>query len=348
LGADPIPARRQVHDVAEPQPTEPKRDPYDYGDTGLSLPVRQEPAATPAPPAPAPSSEKPPAEQPRRPDGTFLPRTAAHPDWLVAAAQEAGIGDDELAAMSSEMVSRAVIRHQRQRAEFQSEMATARTIQNNDRFVPQQPAPKEPEDDLGISAEIAKELDPSLLAFFKRQAAENKALKEKLGQVEKTAQAVVQSKHDSEVDQSFEALPTEFKPLVGDGPLQDIADEEQKRVRLAIYREASTIQQGSWKARIKMAAQILYGKAAKALAKPAEPASQYQAAAAETPPAPKPAEPKNGKYTQEEWDAAGLQKPTQRKVEELPPGPERAKQNLRRKLADLEPTDQEVLDGFLP
>jgi hypothetical protein len=332
--------------VPEPVASTPVADPYDIGDPNHdpNAVAYISPEATPAAGTPPVASTAPavPATpepvQARNPDGTFAPKAPAHPDWLMQQAAELGMAEDEMAELPTSALTRQVSRLYRERAVFAGELAKARTLA--DSTVRQPAPPQPPADDLGLTPEEEAEIAPSILATLKRQAKENRQLKEQLGQVVETQKKTQESAIDMQIDAGFEALPAEYKAVIGEGAMSDLTDQEAREARAAIYVRASRIQQGSWKARIAQAAKFIYGRVLKpaAPATPADP-SAYAAAAAERP--------ANGRITPEAWAAAGAARPTQRKeIDDEPPGEAKAIKNLSAKLAKLDGPDSDILDGI--
>jgi hypothetical protein len=208
------------------------------------------------------------------------------------------------------------------------------------------PEAKPDEFDLGIDNEA--DYDPKLIGALKKLGGTRKEiddLKKQLAQRDSRDFERDTRRTAAMIDAAFAAMP-EYEKIFGKGAGSELGtDKPEMQRRIAVLRQANIDMReigsvGQLRARLKAATDLIYP--ASMLTKPANP---YDVA--ETP------KPANGKadksrITPEEWDAAALARPTQRKGKELPKGDALAVAELTKKMRESSEVipDSEELDGF--
>lgn len=336
-------------------------DEYDLGNTDIEPDQVTVPAVLAAE-TPA-SSASPGQAQPRNPDGTFAsPATPegtnpriTHPASLVEAATTYGFSDSEIAALPTDQLHAQVWRmhkvHQGLRQQMDADRAKIADTQRKEQPVAPVPA-IDPEEEELLTLE-REGLDPRLTKFLKLSRSAKKELEELKAHVqerEQRDQKRVISGVDAMVEDGFAALGDSFKKIFGTGTLNELGENSPAaKRRFDVVRSAgidiNTDSAATIKKKITAAANSIYSDMIDQAVIPAVPAapSAYGAAL-------------NGKQangttpSKEDWNQAGLRRPTSREVEELPPGEERAIRNLAKKMgADVGAVPDSVeKDGFLP
>lgn len=314
-------------DQAEPVPTPPEDDPFNI-----------------EPPAPV-QEAAPKEDRPRNPDGTFAkqePDAPTHPSYLIEAAKEAGFDDNEIASIPTDQLHAQVHRAQRaaRLAQQQEREAFAR-IHGQER--PQQPReqapPPEPDDNLVID-ELEKEgYDPRLMKTMRKLIARNKELetiKSEIGNVAHRERERSVTTNTEKIEAAFESLGPDFHVYFGDGAASEMANgsPELRRRRMMLADAGINFDKDSVQAikkKIKAAAEIAYGPVLNKK-KPVEEVPDPYAGVVKS------SKTNGQRFTNEEWDAAAVARPTHRDNAELPLGDERAIRNLAKKMgktADL-------------
>lgn len=291
--------------------------PYDLDETpNSSQPVAAAPVAQPALP-------------PRDPDtGRFT-----KPSWLLDQARELGFTDEDIRDYTADQLGAACTRMRqrldRERSEW-SRLSAIREQTNPTRPpVPEADAP--PPLDLGIDEtgrpRTEADFDPGFLNLLKSQRAELHEVKKQLKQSAERDQQRGQTESREHIESVFAGLPDHLQGFFGKGDLNDISPIEQQR-RKQILQTIGLID--TTKAREFTRRQL--GKAIEDAAstfglgaKPAAEKTGYEAE--ETPPEPKPSK------AVEKWNRGGVAKPTNRQVDDLPNGKEKAARNLAANLA---------------
>ncbi len=336
------------------------KNPFDIGDTSIDM----------APFAREVPDEKP-EEKPRNADGTFAkaetpPEVKEEPapverdglrDSLIQDARELGFEDHELEGMSNAVLFRTVKIATRQQLDSLREQARARTVLNAE---VRNPEPMEDPIDFGIDPDTGRpfspaDLHPSLIAIAKQ----NHELKKQMAQQEQQRRQRDFWDVAETIDDIFEQLGPKYERILGKGAGVDLAQNKDPGLkrRLAVLSEAGINVEGvsanqvrRAAARIKAAADLLYGPAVEAQEKPAAP-NPYTPA----PPGAPPSAARQQVVSQEDWEEAATAAPTSRPPAELPPGDERAVRNLEQKMADLSrskrngrQSDAEIKRGLFP
>lgn len=327
------------------QQQQPAIDPADY-DIDASRTDLQTPAA---------GTEKP--AQERNPDGTFKspePEAPVHPGYLVELARDFGFTDDEINGMPTDLLGRNVQILRQREAQRQRTLSAEYQLQNP--RVPQPaPAPPQPEPEIDLGIDEA-EFGPEIVKVLKKvkgdSIKEARALREELAQVKAQQAQVQQTATANHLDAAFDLVGDEFKHIYGVGSAGEIGQSDPDSVTRRVSDIKALMAKGinpfamSPKAlagKIKQYAAPLYKVTA-----PAKPVvDPYADAGVPTP--------TNGKtkprISQEEWDNAGLAKPTSRKGAAEPDGTEKAIRNLEAKQRELGVSgsvpNQSELEGFL-
>ncbi len=315
----------------------PTPSPFDIGDTELHF---EQPRDDKGRFAPVPVE---PSEQ-------LAPAPAKHPEYLVERANDLGLDDEDISALSTNQLQGLCFKlmakqlKQREQAGFERTLgdATVRTP------APQAPqAPAEPEVDWGVgdNGEPLKESDyvPGMAAYMKRQVKQEKELAELKAQLHQERQANVQRQTKSAVDlidAAFAKLGNER--LFGKGPAAAMREEHKAafKRRVAVLHEAgidlSSVNRGTIVQQLRDAAQLLYSA-------PEEKPDPYAAALEEKKPKP---------ISVKDWNNGAVAKPTARKGGAEPKGDSLAVKNLtdkmrERGLLDGGEEDSEIEDGLL-
>jgi hypothetical protein len=301
-------------------------------------------------------------DRPRNPDGTFAPIkpvtvvTAAAvatpsppaperaPQYLIEAARDFGLTDDEIDAMPVNVLHKTMFQAQRRMDMVRQQSTRQQTIQDGQ---VRNPEPVKDELDFEIDEEnlhptIAKGLS-TLRTRAKAERDENRALRNEVQALRTRDEQRELNRAAAIYDAAFQGLGEEFEPIIGKGAGRDMDNKtpEYKR-RIAILTEAGadprTHTPAQVKAKVKAAADTLFPRTTKTAA-----ADAY---AEVTEPK------KNGKaprITTEEWNDAALVRPTGRKVDDEPPSEKKAVRNLAAKMREQDDViaDSEELEGFL-
>lgn len=264
-----------------------------------------------------------PREQQRNADGTFKkPDDApAHPAYLTELAKSFGFDDDDMKAMSSEALGRAITRAQKRDAEWNQRLQSQRPQSQQ----PVKPAEPEPEIDFGINPE---EHDEKVVSAFNKAKSlhtetqkELRDLRKKLAENEERERARSQQQAIQIADDAFEALGPEYEEYFGKGSLADIQSNPTilRRRVLALQETGLDVSVASGKQllnKLKKVADEVLGVKPKAKDPEPEP------------------EPRNGRPTRRDWDRGGTAVPTQRSNAEEPKGYDRAVRNAERRAKD--------------
>ena len=308
-----------------PQPVQPSAAPvqnlaalYETGDTGLSdadtVPVQAaQPPAIPAPPAAA--APEPPKPEPK------------HSKRLLRMATDLGMAAEEIASLSPDELDDEVYHRTREAAILARENRRADTIEARGAPAPAAsppPAsPAAPENiDLGLDE---SQYDPGLLKIMKDQAKELKRLQGELQHVRQREVACEQESTEEAIDRVFGELGASYEPVIGKGRGQELrADGAEFGRRIAIINEASRLA-GPKATRNQVIAKI--GAAAKSLfaglaTAPSPPTTPPVTPATEATPA------AILEQRRQDWNGAGLAKPTNREPQE-PKGEAKALQDRR-------------------
>lgn len=319
--------------MAEEKPA----DQYDLGDTDLYPRQEVEPYV-----APSPQSEGT-VERPRNPDGTFAafevpkapPEPPAH-QYLIDQAAELGFKASDLEGMSPAAISRAIFATLKNQAAFRAQQADARTIQ--EAATPQRPPAVPAKDEFAeaMGSELHANLDPGLVGLLRSQHDEIKRLKAEHSLSKQQEMQREYTRGAQLLDDHFEALGPEYERIFGKGPAGELGETGAASLkrRLMVLGECgvntNNVTPKSF-AKIKAAVELLYLAPQKA----ATAVDPY--AATGTP-----------RVTAEQWNGAGLARPTQRNGAAEPKGDAKAVANLERKMADAGMLgDNDVLDGLL-
>lgn len=351
---------------ALPQEKPAERDPYDLGDTELY--PRQEVAPYQKPTLESnPAEGAPPQEQPSVPPkpnyqdeqgrwhdgqtGAFIkapepvpaPAVAEHPQWLVQAALDYGIDEDEIASTPTSALTKQVKKFNRLQQKFAEENNLARTLQERPLSVPgtgagdaHSPAPQS--DDLGIDE---NEIAPAIVTVLKRLQGEVASLRQALGEVKNFQERREHESLTAFADRLFNEHGN--KMAVGEGRITDLPDNSAAvRIRNSVIAHARLL------AGAKASPRQIVQKIPDALRELGLSAPQVvQGELSKS---------KNGKtkgqaFAPEEWRAAALQQPTHRSGANEPKGEQRAIQNLEKKMGEAgvgtAVEDSEIMDTLL-
>lgn len=263
---------------------------------------------------------------------TPQPAKATHNPRSVRLAEEFGISREEMADMEPAVLDEVVYRMSLQRARNNREAARDQDLERSTR--PQAPTAPEPEPeadeiDWGEVEEedgtrrkrTEKDIDPGLANVVKNQQKALRELRQEIGEFKKAdIQRRTQNFHDL-LDKCFEALGSDYEPLLGKGDRTQI-DEASKKRRMAVLASAgldtSKDNATTISKKIEEAAKLLFPSTPKT-------DSSYEDAL----------KPANGarRISKEQWDEATLAKPTYREPKE-PKGEKKALKNVAKKLAE--------------
>lgn len=240
-----------------------------------------------------------------------------------------------------------------------------RALAEDTRTEGRRPAPKEP-DPAAVKPLAEQDLteeegfDPRIVALQK----ELRSLKQKQGDVEQKVNRREQASRDEMLDDAFAALGPGYEKLFGTGGAADLVEAKQNRElgrRATVYREAKILETDTPKQiakKIKFTAEFLFDAAQPAAAAPDKPGSIYDRIGTQTqvpdtvagtqrdlpPRGP------DGKFTTEQWNQAGLARPSNRNEAATPPGRKKAMENLAenlRNVGSFEASGEAELDDFL-
>lgn len=334
-------------------------DPFDIGNTDFVLSGDALPHKAEKTPQTAENLEVAP-ERPRNPDGTFSAfkehvelqkpdPLSKHASYLVEAARDFGYSDDEIGEMSVSLLHKTMWQAQRKIDHERQQALNFRTHDQQQVKKPEPQSAEEPEYDLGI--DNPEDYDPKLIGALKKLGGTQKEindLKKQLAQRDQRDRERGARRSVAMIDAAFAALP-EYKKIFGEGPGTSLGpDKPEMRRRIAVLRQAGIdsaeiASVGELRAKIKQVTEDLYPSSLLSTtseANPYEPANPLKPE-------------KNGKaekprITAEEWEAATLARPTQRKGKEIPKGDALAVAELTKKMregGEVIP-DSEELDGF--
>lgn len=289
-----------------------------------------------------------------------------HPQHLRDAAAYFGLDDSDLDAMTPQQANNLLWKLNNQNMKRWREEATQRTIQESQvRVHPAVEAPNHDDFsefqgiDLGKDPETGEQyelrhLSPALLRLLKQTRAKDLAKIEALEARENQRQ---QMSNTEILDDAFESLGADFEAVfgAGSGVVMNQADPNFKRRRAVIIESGITDKDPPRvkKQKIIAAAKEMFGGMAQ---KPkAEEANGYDKI-----PGAKPGK-TNGRVTavaptqrapvirDEDWDDAGLMPPSNRDVDDLPEGDEKAVRNLAHKLntPTYHAEDAKIREGLL-
>lgn len=258
----------------------------------------------PEPKKPPPKKNvAPPAAKQPEPEPEPEPKKHRHSSRLTALAGEYGFTQADLDDNPSEVLWEEIHRLQ----QIEAARKPVQQVQTEKKAEPE--VEKDPDEE--YLAELA-EVDPKLAGLIRRLKSTdhlkpiNERL-EKLDALEKAEQAR-QARHATEiVDAAFAALGEKFEPLIGSGPIADLADPGQRGWRAEIYQRAkidfANDSPSRISAKIKAAALALAGDRVKE--KEPEPTNDYEAAADRRP------QPRgtNGRFTAADFERGQIHRP---------------------------------------
>lgn len=260
----------------------------------------------------------------RNGDGTFKAEKPSetppsHPAYLSELAKSFGFDDDDMKAMSSEALGRAITKAQKRDAEWGQRLQS-----HQQQTQPQaKPPDPEPEIDFGLNPE---EYDEKVVGAFNKAKSlhtetqkELKELRKALTENQERERARSQAQATQLVDDAFEALGPEYEEYFGKGSVDDISKDPKLLRRRIIALQETGLNVG-----VASGKQIL-----NKLKKVADEVLGIKPKAKE--PEEEPARP--GRPTRREWNAGGTAVPTQRSNSEEPKGYERAARNAERRAA---------------
>lgn len=285
-------------------------------------------AETPAGVTGEPVSPRP--TPPRDPEtGKFLPRAEApethqHSPRVRATALRLGVSEEEIARTTPEHLEEIVYHLTGQLTALRQERAqeASRESRATDRL-PEQPAQAQaaeqpPEDELAFEE---GSFDPTIEKFMKvarDQAKQIKELTALVGQLVQNEHVRFKETMGQRIDRVFDSLGSDYEPFLGKGRGNEMRPDEpalqRRKAVLAMVemdKSKSTLEE-----KIKRVAQTLYGVRGAPIEQPERPSKQ-----------------RNG-YTTEEWNAGGLQRPTNRAGAGEPPGEEKAVKGVERYLRE--------------
>lgn len=276
-------------------------DQYDLGSPGADQAapqVPQPPAAVATPGAPL-----------RRPDGTFLPKHS-HPDRLVAEARTLGISDEDIAAMSAADL-RADVRDARLERMLNRRDQTVNAALDREP-APQPAAPTAPAFEV---PEFSDEYDDNIRALAKTV----KTLTERLAALEGGVGEIKgfhQAQANKTLTEQCDAFFAKDPDLYGKGGVDDLkADGPEMARRMVVIEQAKKLDRNLPVAvKLQKAQDTIYPGARKA----------------PVPATPPPAEPKPTRPTPEQWQEAGVARPTQREGGAEPAGKKKAMETIQR------------------
>lgn len=310
---------------------------FDLGNTGLDmrqpdgLPVEQ-----PRDPATGRFVSDP---IPVEPQEQLAPAAPVHPSYLVNQALELGFDHDDISAMPTEALGRAVYRSFRAREQARSQNVVERV--RSDAEV-RSPAP-EPEFNIDLGSDLDG-YDPNIVKAIKtvgQQSLERvRKLENELGQERAKNKEREQKQAFQILDSAFARLGKEYEPIFGKGTGASLGDKPEMKRRIAVLNAAGVrlddINPHTIVEQIRDAAEMLSIKPS-----PATPATDPYAAVN--------GGAKKPRISPEEWNAASLARPTAQRGAAEPPGEKKAIENLKRRFAqeDAGETDSEITDGLL-
>ena len=343
--------------MSMPPPAAPSAEEFDIpvSDTIGTPPVAtpETPAAAPSPPEPVPVDER-----PRNPDGTFAKSAPVHAPEVIRAARTFGFSDEEIAETPANSLYRQVIRLHQEREQAYRALATEQDLTRRDASVqsgaastPLPAVTEVPDEDYIEQFANETGFDKRFAGLVKKLLAENKKLSETVGALSKREQIRDQVATSNVLDRAFGSLKGYEKQLGKEAMENLVKDSPEAKRRIGLLRAAGINPAN--------AGQIPEAQITKALSDAAAlmlgPVTTDPYVEAMKPGAPaKPAangQPPQGRFTQKEWDDAGLAVPTSRGADDLPPGEEKAIRNLAKKLGQeaVVPTlvNKDVYDGLL-
>lgn len=207
----------------------------------------------------------------------------------------------------------------------------------------------------GDDLDLDESWDPKLRTLAKTV----KELREENAALKTTVQKRETQDFDAIIDDAIESLPTKFKSLLGEGPLADLieAGNSKAQLRRMLIVNASGVLKAKGRLTPKKVHELIRTAAETVFDIPDAPAaaekpSLYANGAA---PAIQPAhhsheQPRvNGRFTQEQWEQAGLARPTNRAEQAVPDGKKKATENLAARLEQMgyHASGDATLDDFM-
>lgn len=167
----------------------------------------------------------------------------------------------------------------------------------------------------------------------------------RLEKLERFLTAQANERLAQEIDGSFAALGESYSSLFGSKPIAELQpDSQEYKLRLFLWEQVKD-QPGPVRQKLAAAAEKFFGRLAGAPAPAAEPAPKPQ---------PLPQRGPDGRFLggvlpqrREDWQHAGLARPTQRAGAAEPPGERKALQTAARVMRERGLGDEESADGFL-
>lgn len=305
------------------------------------------------------SAPAPPPTKPRDPEtGQFM--KAEHPKGLVRRAAELGMSEQEISEASTTQLD-SLVYHLNQQSLAEARTASQAAVLDrvrSDRDTSGAAATQQdagagsgevgggaPEFDLGINED---DFHPDLVRVLKKmhgeQMAKIKALEAQVLGLAQRDNLRTQETTNEKIDRVFEQLGDDAN--FGKGPVSDLTAEDPAYARrIAVLNEARRMSGAkaglaAQLANIKKAAERLYGSRAPApppRTAPPSPASSPTATASAA----------NGnRITPEEWQAAGLARPTNRETDE-PPSTKKAERAVASYMKENGMNDRPGMDSFL-
>lgn len=314
---------------------------------GTPLVQEPPPVATPEGASPEPAINA--AGRPYDPaTGRLLPETPveapappAHPAWVMQQAEALGLDEEDL-SLPTAAVTKQINRLLWQQQKFRSEQNAAKAVEEATRPAPQTPTAPEPDQFAALEEEVA----PSILAQFRKMAAELKALKENVGQV-RTFQE--QARHESLTQYADRLFSEHGDPAkIGKGSMGGIKpDAKEARIRNSAIAHATLL------AGPKATAAQIVQRIPDALAELglSAPVAATPEVTAPTPAAAPTKPPKKPFITTKQWDEGALRPPSHRNGSSELKGREKAIAALDAKMREEgqhpEQTDDSEIDDTL-
>lgn len=317
---------------AAPEPVV-NKDPFD---SNFGKPV--EPIA-PAPVVPVDT-------RPRNPDGTFARAASEHPSYLVNAALRFGYSQAEIDSTPTDQLHRECNRIYNHQETMRQEMATQRTFdQDVQRTQDAIQPPKEPDAESLLAELEAEGAEPRYIKVLREALLKSKKtedIEKRLAERERLDTERSRRTLWSMVDDAFESLGTAGEEYFGKGPRAELVSNSEEAIRRdMVYARVQFADGETFKAiekKIHSGAKLFIKAAAATEVPVAAAANPYQPAP--TAPVARPIASNGRRYTEEEWAAAGVARPTHRTQDDLPTGEEKA---LATVAAHLQANDQKTM-----
>lgn len=272
------------------------------------------------------------APEPEVEDVAPAPVVHKHSKRILSEAEDLGFPADFIDKTPSDDLDNAIYHMKRKMAR---EQVQANRDERNDRVRERAAPVKEPtfRDELGIEEGV---FAPEMEAIIEKLWSKNQQLLKQVGGVAETVQTREARTTTDILDEAFSGLGAQYAPIFGDATSEDLADDSKEINRRNMVLQQSGIDirkdnKATIIRKLKAATDLVYGDVVKPAAVEDEEESVYAAGLGRQPAQhPQPPQKKQPKprVTEEDWNKAGLLRPSHRAVRDVPNGKSKANRTV--------------------